>query len=150
MLSPPCCPTAAGQPPPRIVAQNLLDLQLYNYNSTSTLVAAWRWHWIESSEIDDMNAVTKNGLSAYVLTSQSSPSVLKVNMEVMMDTDGTGNILFGQRHCMKEDLAFCKLMTDSTLLGSGVQLGDVLQTQKLKVAMISYNLCLIDSTSSSL
>ena len=151
LLSPPSCPSSEGQSPPRIVAQNLLDLQLYNYNSTSTLVAAWRWHWVESSDIDDMNTVTKNGLSAYVLISQSSPSVLKVNMEMMMDTDGTGNILFGLRHCMKEDLALCKLMTDSTPSGSGVQLGDALLTQKLKVTMISYDLlCLIGLISPSL
>lgn len=97
-----------------------------------------------------MNTVTKNGLSAYILTSQSSPAVLKVNMEMMMDTDGTGNILYGQRHCMKEDLAICKLMTDSTLSGSGVQ-GDALLTQKLKVTMIGYDLlCLIGLISPSL
>lgn len=114
-------------------------------------MAAWRWHWVESSEIDDIRTVTKNGLSAYVLTSQSSSSVLKVSMELIMDTDGTRNILFGQRHCMKEDLALCKLMTDSTLSGPGAHLGDALLTQKLKVAMINYNLmCLIDSASLSL
>lgn len=133
LLSPPCCPTSEGQLPTRMVAQSLLDLQIYSNESTSTLVAAWRWHWVESSETEDMITVTKNGLSAHVLTFHSSTPVLKASMELMVDSDGTGSALWGQRHCIKEDLALCKMMTESTLSRSGINLGEALLTRKLKV-----------------
>ena len=134
LLNPPSCPTSEGQVTTRMVAQSLLDLQIYGSESTSTLIAAWRWHWVESSETDDICTVTKNGLSAHVLASHSSASVLKASMELMMDTDGIGSVLWGRRHCMREDLTICKLMTESILTGSGVQSGEALLTQKLKVA----------------
>lgn len=116
-----------------MVAQTLLDLQIYGYQSTTTLVAAWRWHWVESSETEDRITVNKNGLSSYVFTPHTSASVLKASMEVMMDCDGTSGVLWGERHCVKEDLALCKLLTDSTHSITGVQTGEAMLIQELKV-----------------
>jgi hypothetical protein len=124
-----------GQQPTRIVAQTLLDLQIYGYQSTTTLVAAWRWHWVESSETEDRITVTKNGLSSYVFTPLTSVSVVKASMEVMIDCDGTSSVLWGERHCVKEDLALCKLLTDRTPSISGIQTGEAMLIQKLKVMM---------------
>jgi hypothetical protein len=122
-----------GQQPTRMVAQTLLDLQIYGYQSTTTLVAAWRWHWVESNEIEDRITVTKNGLSSYVFNPHTSASVVKASMEVMVDCDGTSSVLWGERHCAKEDLALCKLLTDSTLSSSGIQTREAMLIQKLKV-----------------
>ena len=133
LLSPPSCPMSEGQQPTRMTAQTLLDLQIYGYQSTTTLMAAWRWHWVESSETEDRITVTKNGLSSYVFTPHTSPSVLKAGMEVMMDCDGTGSVLWGERHCVKEDLALCKLLTDTKPSSSGIRTGEAMLIQKLKV-----------------
>lgn len=135
LLSPLSCPMTEGQHHTRMVAQTLLDLQIYGYQSTTTLVAAWRWHWVESSETEDRITVTKNGLSSYVFTPHTSASVLKANMEVMMDRDGTSSVLWGERHCVKEDLALCKLLTDSAPSISGIQTGEAMLIQKLKVML---------------
>jgi hypothetical protein len=124
-----------GQQPTRMVAQTLLDLQIYGYQSTTTLVAAWRWQWVEISETEDRITVTKNGLSSYMFTPHTSASVLKASMEVMMDCDGTSSVLWGERHCVKEDLALCKLLTDSTPSLSGIQTGVAMLIQKLKVVI---------------
>lgn len=135
LLSPPSCPMSEGQQPTRMMAQTLLDLQIYGYQSTTTLVAAWRWHWVESSEAEDRITVTKNGLSSYVFTPHTSASVLRAGMEVMMDCDGTSSILWGERHCVKEDLALCKLLTDVSHSTSGIQTGEAILIQKLKVVI---------------
>ena len=135
LLSPPSCPLSEGQQPTRMMAQTLLDLQIYGYQSTTTLVAAWRWHWVESSETEDRITVTKNGLSSYVFTPHTSASVLKAGMGLMMDCDGTSSILWGERHSVKEDLALCKLLTIIAPSISGMQTGEAMLIQKLKVVI---------------